>query len=397
MRIIIKPIFFSLLISLFFCSNQTLTDTHSKASLYFFRNFLFDADSLKKNEIKPAHFNFSESEKYVFAYEDSLFNATIFSKETVKIKTGIYYAKYGVFKVDSDWVLPFKKDFFENEKQTVFNGKLFTAIPNSHDVKIVDLKTQEESIIITKKAAGDLSPDGLWHYNKLFSIDDGVIYIKKFSKDFLILKFNEKGEQIFSKQIEHTRVEIKGNEYYYQPFLEYLEKKGNYIVFSSFKSDKKNKVSRIINLKNGKMISADYCASGIVLNDNNELTSIVKISSSNDSISILLPNSKTSLWIHTEQPGMLNDKSETMMFGDTLLLVNYSPIAMLADIYAFNYASGKILWKAQTPALVAGHSQYYNRVILTKAGNRAIIHGIEAGGSYLVVYNMSTGQKEFQE
>ena len=352
MYIIQKSILFFLLIPFLFCSNQSRTDTNRKGNLYFFRNFLLDADSLKKNEIKPAHLFFLENEKYVFAFEDSLFNATIFSKETGKIKVGVYYAKYGVFRVDSDWVLPYKKDFFENEKQTVFNENLFVAIPNSHDVKIINLKTQEETIITTKKASGDLSPDGLWHYNKLFSIDDGVIYMKKFSKDFLILKYNEKGELLFSKQIEHTRVEIKGNEYYYQPFLDFLERKNNFMVFTSFKTEKKNKVSRIINLKNGKMTSANYCASGIVLNDKKELTGIARVSSGNDSLSVLLPNSEVNMWVHVEQPGVLKDKSETLLFGDTLLLVNHSPIAMLADIYAFEYSSGKLLWTAHTPVLV---------------------------------------------
>jgi hypothetical protein len=87
------------------------------------------------------------------------------------------------------------------------------------------------------------------------------------------------------------------------------------------------------------------------------------------------------------------DRAVAVIDGSSLIVALYQRSSTGARLYRFDRATGKTQWEADVYQLDADHSIYFNDVRLTKRGGQIVMHGEEAGGCYLQVFDAKTGKR----
>jgi hypothetical protein len=105
--------------------------------------------------------------------------------------------------------------------------------------------------------------------------------------------------------------------------------------------------------------------------------------------------SKTVLWEYSPHTGGHGESMRCLVWGDSLFVVVYSPIATGSSLVCVNLSTGKGIWEGDVKQLMVSHSKYRNEVYLHRLGNYIALAGDEASGGYLQLIDVRTGKNMF--
>ncbi len=88
-----------------------------------------------------------------------------------------------------------------------------------------------------------------------------------------------------------------------------------------------------------------------------------------------------------------NPACDLILKNNLLYIANYHPIATGSSLHCFDLNSRKMKWTADVKQIMASHSQYSNKVILSMYKNKIIMEGDEAYGDYVQIFDAETGKR----
>lgn len=142
--------------------------------------------------------------------------------------------------------------------------------------------------------------------------------------------------------------------------------------------------------EDGKVQSLDFSVAGIVrAEDEKTIIGYIEVDTKTDAL-YLRKNESTETLVLGESFG---DAAETIVVKNILIISSYYNIATGADLAAYDIETGKVIWHADVKQLKVGHSEYYNKVILSLYNDKVIMEGIEAYGSYVQIFDCKTGKR----
>ncbi len=92
-------------------------------------------------------------------------------------------------------------------------------------------------------------------------------------------------------------------------------------------------------------------------------------------------------------PRLWGDSASVALDGEQLVIATFSRYSTGSQLLAVNLASGKVNWEADVEQLNVAHSEYYNDVTVEKRGQSIVMHGTEAAGCYLQIFDRATGKR----
>jgi len=84
---------------------------------------------------------------------------------------------------------------------------------------------------------------------------------------------------------------------------------------------------------------------------------------------------------------------DNILKDSLLYIANYHPIATGSSLQCYDMRSGKIKWTADVKQIMASHSEYSNKVVISMYQNKIIMEGNEDGGDYVQIFNAETGER----
>ena len=290
------------------------------------------------------------------------------------------------FKTSSKYASRFIKASYDKVK---FRGKEFVILPEN-GLKIVDLRTGMEKILENKEKDIEKDINGR---SFVFSTNNSVVYIKKLDGEhgYMIYKYDEDGNEIFSVQIEHTDIVKKGNVRHHYPYLYYFMHTNDFLIFTSY--DSRYEKTCVINLENGDTDFFEFIAAGVIRGeDENSINGYVIIPDNTETLEVkYLDNSWQANLKHIAN----SNKVQTILKDSILVVADYHQIATGSNLSAFNIYTGELLWQADVKQMNVGHSEYYNEVILSMYSDKVIMEGIESYAHYLQIFDIETGERLF--
>jgi hypothetical protein len=272
-------------------------------------------------------------------------------------------------------------------KECSFNNCLF-KIEKDQSISIKDRNTSK--VITVNNPDKDIAVENVTGAHFLFSTSNGVIEIKSLEgkNGYQVRNYIESGKCKYSLNIEHTKIEVKGNTNYHKPYLSYYTCTDKYLIFTSYNREFPKTVQ--VNLADGKVTNYNFTINGVIRTDMEEnIPGFICIDENKKSFKTIILNhtwtaSPDNLWANT---------AETVLIDNTIYIAFYHGIATGSSLYAFDIISGKELWKADVKQLNVDHSEYYNKVYLSAYKNRIIMEGIEAEGKYLQIFDSKSGER----
>jgi len=105
---------------------------------------------------------------------------------------------------------------------------------------------------------------------------------------------------------------------------------------------------------------------------------------------------KKTLWKYSPNQALsLGTAVKAVVKNNKLIIVAYCPIASGSDLVCIDIYSGKEIWRGDIKQLNIDHSQYSNSVYIKLFGDKIVMIGDEAGGSYFQVIDINTGKNLF--
>ena len=288
------------------------------------------------------------------------------------------------FKTSSKYASRFIKASYD---KVTFRDKEFVILPEN-GLMIVDLRTGMEKILENKEKDIESDINGRSY---VFITNDGVVYIKKLDGEhgYMIYKYDEDGNEIFSVQIEHTDIVKKGNVRHFHPYLYYFIHTNDFLIFTSY--DSRYEKTCIVNLETGDTGFFEFIAAGVIRGeDENSINGYVIIPDNTESLKVkFLDNSWQANLKHIAN----SNKVQTILKDSILVVADYHQIATGSNLSAFNIYTGKLLWQADVKQMNVGHSEYYNEVILSMYDDKVLMEGIESYAHYLQIFDIKTGER----
>ena len=343
-----------IILSLFlsgFCYLLKAQDNNlNQGNLYPFNDFFLNLDNLQKvtKEAVSVNNNFKNSGKYA-----------------LRFSVPLWFEGYAA------------EAFLKNKKFELLDNDIIITNFTPGSV------TKEKSESITKKGTSK---------SFLISTSHSVIYIKSSEKAplYLITVYDEKGDVSHVFKLTHTMTEETNNEVYSYPFLNFFACSDDNLVYTSY--DKNFPLTYLLDIKTGVQTTINHIVNGIIRNEGeNEVIGSVEI---NEEKQLLKVNIGEKSWTASAENNYY-DEAETLLKDSMLIVATYPKIATGANLSAYNQKTGKLLWKADVAQMNVGHSEYYNKVILSLYGNKIIMEGIEAGGKYLQIFDIKDGKRLF--
>lgn len=290
------------------------------------------------------------------------------------------------FKTSSKYSGRFVKASYDNVR---FRDKEFTLLPEN-GLKIVDLRTGMEKILENKEKDIEKDINGRSY---VFCTNDGVVHLKKLQGEhgYMIYKYDEDGNEMFSVQIEHTDIVREGNVRHHHPYLYYFMHTNDYLIFTSY--DREYEKTCVVNLENGDTDFFEFIAAGVIRGeDENSIDGYAIIPDNSEKLEVkYLDNS----WQANLKHLLNSNKVETILEDSTLIVADYHQISTGSNLSAFNIHTGELLWQADVKQMNAEHSEYYNEVILSMYDNKILMEGIESYAHYLQIFDIKTGERLF--
>ena len=314
---------------------------------------------------------------FIYHFKDTFINLENFKKYNLENDT------IKSFKELSKYADRFKGPFWFDAYQTevTLNNKKFVLSENK--VTISDLSLSGKGETRMKKGGGSSG-------DFLLCTSEAVVHIQSLDKDpfYMITVYNEKGEVTHTFKLEHTKIINKKNVYNHYPYLKFFTYTKNNLVFTSY--DEKYPLTYVLDIKTGDQKSYKYIINGIIRSeDENTVTGFVKMDEEKQKLKIITPDNS---WTATVDNNYY-DEAETILKDSILIVATYPKIATGSALAAYNFKTGKQVWKADVFQMKIDHSEYYNKVLLSLYGNKIIMEGVEAGGSYLQVFDILSGKR----
>jgi len=334
------------------CLSQKNMENNIFEKYYPFDGYLIDLDKLERLEI-------------------DILPASDFKRES------IYYFR---FYAPRNWV----DNFYQS---VVYKNNVF-SIKNNHSILVSDYSSQKRITEINRNNKFELENSVGNHF--LFSTKTGVIEVKKISnlQNYVVTKYDEKGNIIFETEIEHTYIKIEGNTHHSNPYLGYLTCTNEFLVFNSY--DKRLPKTVTVNLIDGKVTiyRANYDA--VIRTDNEDnIPGFLEIKENGFKCTIL-----NNVW-RANVKDLYSNTAETLVKDTILVIAFYHTISTGSSLFAYNLHTGKLLWHADVVQIMASHSEYWNTVYLSSYKNLIIMEGVEAYGEYVQIFDVKTGKRLF--
>lgn len=341
------------LLVLLFAAISAKPQTQNSGSIYPFQNYFLNLDKLTVIVVDgiPSK-NFKTESIYACRFAMPVW--FIAFPKTVK---------YGdrIFSIDTTEEIIVKDN----------NGKLIKTIPNKDE----DIKTEN--------IAGA---------NFITVTDEGVVNVKRLWGNFgyAVRVYNGDGDELRSFNFEHTKYVYKDNVNYSYPYLNYLMHTPAFMVFTAY--DKNYKKTIILNLNDGKTTELDKCVNGVIRSqDEKNILGYIITDSENKTIEAALKDKSFML----KSENNYFDDAEVIVKDTIMVVATFSKLATGSALSAYGIKSGKLLWQGDVKQFNADHSEYYNNVVLSLYGNKVIMEGTEAFGSYLQIFDILTGTRLF--
>ncbi len=228
--------------------------------------------------------------------------------------------------------------------------------------------------------------------NFLLPTSHVAVHIQKLEKNpmYAIKVYDEKGAVKYTFSLAHTMIENENNGFTYYPFLNYFDYSDEHLVFTS--DNKAYSQTYLLDLKTGEQTAYNYIIAGIIRSaDEKKVTGFVEINEEKGTFNVNTDEKKWSAPLRSK----FYDEAETLVSDSIIVIATYPKIATGSALSAYNFNTGKLLWNAEVEQINADHSQYYNKVLLSKYKDKVIMEGIEANGAYLQVFDITSGKRLF--
>ncbi|MBU0488937.1 MAG: hypothetical protein KKA07_15030 [Bacteroidetes bacterium] len=282
--------------------------------------------------------------------------------------------------------------FFGGEANltAVYEGLTYELLAN-RDIRIT---TSSGKVIRTVKDPDKgISTDNVSGNSVLFATSTGIISAIRLSDDngYHIRKYDPAGNILNTWTVKHTLYNVEGNTVESIPFIYYFAHSDDKMIFSSIYSGKQQTV--ILDLDSGMQQTTPVSTGGIIVNSlNNKLAGLIHFNEDRRTMQVDLGEKKWEI-----ENASYGDAAKTILSDSILVMAMYHNIATGCMVNAYNAETGKLIWKGDVKQLNVGHSKYYNVVHLTLCGQKLILEGNEAYGSYLQVLDLKTGKRLFED
>ncbi len=235
--------------------------------------------------------------------------------------------------------------------------------------------------------------------NFLFSINDGVLYIKDLEgkNGIFVYKYDENGNVLFKTHVEHTDIEVKGNVNYCHRYLNYFTHSNNNLIFTTNVFEKPYNTTRIVDLKTGKVTEAKLIVSGILTDDEENLTGLMSLDDEKNILTLYDSSGGVKKWDYEFPSDIYSESTSALLYGNILMVSYYCRISTGSELMALDAKTGELLWNAEVVQLMVPHSAYYNSVFLSRYGEKLIMTGCESGGTYVQIFDVNTGKRLFED
>jgi hypothetical protein len=273
----------------------------------------------------------------------------------------------------------------------LYHNRIFKSV-NDSSLQIKTAIEGKQNILVINQS--DPPVDNVAGSNFLLSTSQGVIHVKRVEGKggYIIRKYNENGNELFKVNFEHTNIDISVYAQTYYPYLYYFAHTDQCMVFTSY--DEHYHKTILLDFGKGKLTSFNFIVNGIIrTEDEKAVAGLIQMDEEKQTLTV---NCFTSEWT-VKTDNNYYDRAETLLMDSTLVISTYPNIATGSALAAYNFYTGKLLWKADVKQLNVGHSKYYNAVTLSAYNQIIIMEGTEAYGSYLQIFDSKTGKRLFTE
>lgn len=228
--------------------------------------------------------------------------------------------------------------------------------------------------------------------NFLLPTSHVAVHIQRLEKNpvYAIKVYDEKGAVKYTFSLAHTMIENENGGFTYYPFLNFFDYSDEHLIFTS--DNKAYPQTYLLDLKTGEQTAYNYSVAGIIRSaDEKKIIGFIEINEEKGTFNV---NSDEKTW-SAPLRSKFYDEAESLVSDSILVVASYPKIATGSALSAYNFYTGKLLWNAEVEQINADHSQYYNRVLLSKYKDKVIMEGIEANGKYLQVFDMASGRRLF--
>jgi hypothetical protein len=272
-------------------------------------------------------------------------------------------------------------------KSVTYKNNIF-SIKKDNSIEIFDNVLKKHITFINQN--NSFSFDNTVGNHFLFATKTGVVEVKKINNpnNYIITKYNEKGNKIFETEFEHTYIKIEGNVHTSNPYLTYLTCTNDYIIFNSYNRTIPKTIS--VNLLTGEKIVYRTNFVAVIRTDNEDnIHGFLEIKDNGFKCTII-----NNIW-RDNIKNFYSNSAETLVKDSILVISFYHKISTGSSLFAYNWHTGKLLWQADVKQLNISHSEYYNIIYLSLYKNKIIMEGIEAEGKYVQIFDLLTGKRLF--
>src|SRR3989339_1582446 len=220
--------------------------------------------------------------------------------------------------------------------------------------------------------------------------NDIIMFMEdRYTTHFMICKYNADGREIMRKEIEHTYIthpEPKTN--HYNRYLYFKGLTASQMIFTSHVAFADKFKTIVLSMDNFDVTEYNKTANGLIL-DENEKNLAGFATQINDRFTVqMIDNTKYEFEIKNGNPAC-----DFILKNKLLYIANYHPIATGSSLHCFDLNTGKMKWTADVKQIMASHSKYSNKVIISVYKDKIIMEGDEASGDYVQIFDAETGKR----
>lgn len=374
--------FLLLTVCIFSQNNQFL-----QSNIFYSNGYFLDIDSLKiKKTLRGENVCYGQDDKFVFTGNGN--NIFSWDKSTLEqsreFDTALFYdiseTSYGF-----NWNVVYLK------------GKKFSLDSKKNKIIIHDINSNRTSEISDIYSEFKRNINGR---DLLFKGEACVVHVKDLESEYgyLISSYDENGKELYSKQLHHTKIEIKGNTHHHERILNYLTHNSKYVIFTTSVFSREFSQTVILELTTGNLTEIPVSTDGVLFDSQDNITGLFLYDGKNKEVTFYDKLSDNVLWKYKYNYDVVYASSVTALVqGDKLILALYHSISTGSDLLALDIKTGKLLWHANVDQVNASHSEYYNTVNLYTYKDKVLMEGIESYGKYLQVFDVNTGAKLYSD
>lgn len=362
--------------SLFAQKNQFLDN-----NIFYTNGYFIDLDSLIiRKQLSGGPVCYGQDNKYVFTGDGH--NLVSWDKSTLQqsaaFDTALFY-DVSVTSYGFNWNIVY------------LNGKKYSIEPKKNRIVIHDINNNGTSEI------SDMYSDFKRNINGrdlLFKNRGNVVHVKDLEGEYgyIISSYDENQKELYSKQLPHTKIEIKGNTHHHERILNYLTHNSRYVIFTTSVFSREFSQTAVLEMATGNITDIPISTDGVLFDSEDNISGLFQYDGKSKEITFYDKLSDDILWKYKYNQNIVYASSITaLVHGNKLILAIYHPISTGSDLLALDLNTGKLLWHANVEQVNASHSEYYNTVNLYAYKDKVLMEGIESYGKYLQVFDINTG------